>query len=167
MTASAAGDDAAFIKVDYSYMDSEPVVGATIRLYQLGVRNGSGIFVRASAFNAFQTERDLLDPAAWPELAEELAMFVNSHEIAPAQSTKVRANGYASFPVAGASLPDAMYLVVCVPHVADDYTYTVAKVETLDPSDPDAMVDPDYDLTLFTCTVGGASRVTVRCLRAG
>ena len=30
------------------------------------------------------------------------------------------------------------------------------------------MKDPDdWDLTLFTCTIGGATRVTVRCVMTG
>jgi hypothetical protein len=28
------------------------------------------------------------------------------------------------------------------------------------------MTDGEYDLTLFTCTYGGKSRVTVRCMEA-
>lgn len=45
--------------------------------------------------------------------------------------------------------------------------YEVASVEILEPDDVEAMSDGSYDLTLFTCTYGGASRVTVRCQRSG
>lgn len=41
--------------------------------------------------------------------------------------------------------------------------YEVASVETLKPGDVEAMTDGSCGLTLFTCTYGGASRVTVRC----
>lgn len=41
--------------------------------------------------------------------------------------------------------------------------YKVAMVETLQPTDVFEMKQSDYDLTLFTCTIGGATRVTVRC----
>ena len=41
--------------------------------------------------------------------------------------------------------------------------YTVAALETLDPGAIDEMISGEYDLTLFTCTYGGATRVTVRC----
>ncbi len=43
------------------------------------------------------------------------------------------------------------------------FYYEVAALETLAPTDIEGMVSGAYDLTLFTCTVGGASRVTVRC----
>lgn len=46
------------------------------------------------------------------------------------------------------------------------WKYAVVTVEILAPSDVDVMTAGDYDLTLFTCTYGGASRVTVRCERA-
>ncbi len=43
--------------------------------------------------------------------------------------------------------------------------YTVGLVETLAPNEIDRMVNSEWDLTLFTCTYGGANRVTVRCVR--
>ena len=45
------------------------------------------------------------------------------------------------------------------------FTYKVIEIETLQPTAIDAMTTGDCDLTLFTCTVGGATRVTVRCER--
>lgn len=45
--------------------------------------------------------------------------------------------------------------------------YEVASVDILEPGDVEAMTDGSCGLTLFTCTYGGASRVTVRCLRVG
>jgi sortase A len=44
------------------------------------------------------------------------------------------------------------------------YTYSVAEIDTLMPTAVEEMTDGDYDLTLFTCTYGGKSRVTVRCI---
>lgn len=41
--------------------------------------------------------------------------------------------------------------------------YEVAEVDTLNPSAVEEMTDSGYALTLFTCTYGGHSRVTVRC----
>lgn len=41
--------------------------------------------------------------------------------------------------------------------------YQVATVETLGPTDIESMTSGEYPLTLFTCTYGGATRVTVRC----
>ncbi len=43
--------------------------------------------------------------------------------------------------------------------------YLVAEKETLLPYETKRMTDSEYDLTLFTCTVGGGKRVTVRCER--
>jgi sortase A len=42
------------------------------------------------------------------------------------------------------------------------FVYEAAVVETLGPTDVEEMHSGDWDLTLFTCTVGGRSRVTVR-----
>lgn len=44
--------------------------------------------------------------------------------------------------------------------------YTAAVIEVLEATDVEEMTDGTYDLTLFTCTYGGQSRVTVRCDRA-
>ncbi len=43
------------------------------------------------------------------------------------------------------------------------FFYQVAEIETLNPHSVEEMTDGDWDLTLFTCTIGGQSRVTVRC----
>lgn len=45
------------------------------------------------------------------------------------------------------------------------YTYQVEDIETLAGTDIEDMKSGKWDLTLFTCTYGGKSRVTVRCLR--
>ena len=45
------------------------------------------------------------------------------------------------------------------------FQYEVIEIETLSPFAVDEMTSGDWDLTLFTCTVGGATRVTVRCER--
>ena len=46
------------------------------------------------------------------------------------------------------------------------WQYEVVAVDILAPTDVEDMTAGDYDLTLCTCTYGGASRVTVRCERA-
>ena len=43
------------------------------------------------------------------------------------------------------------------------FDYSVKKIEELDSNQLEEMVSGDWDLTLFTCTLGGATRVTVRC----
>lgn len=43
------------------------------------------------------------------------------------------------------------------------WQYAVETVDILAPADIDSMTAGEYDLTLFTCTYGGQSRVTVRC----
>ena len=47
------------------------------------------------------------------------------------------------------------------------FSYEVTLLEILQPNEADEMESGDWDLTLFTCTVGGKSRVTVRCKRIG
>ena len=46
------------------------------------------------------------------------------------------------------------------------FHYTVSEIENLRPNQTDALLDGDWDLTLFTCTIGGRTRVVVRCFRA-
>lgn len=46
------------------------------------------------------------------------------------------------------------------------FSYEVAVRETLMPTAVEEMTSGEWDLTLFTCTVGGSYRVTVRCERA-
>ena len=43
------------------------------------------------------------------------------------------------------------------------FRYEVSEIEVLSPYAVTEMTSGDWDLTLFTCTVGGQSRVTVRC----
>lgn len=43
--------------------------------------------------------------------------------------------------------------------------YEVAEIDTLAPTAVEDMTDSGYALTLFTCTYGGQSRMTVRCSR--
>ena len=43
------------------------------------------------------------------------------------------------------------------------WSYRVALVEVLEPTAVDAVRESPYDLTLYTCTFGGQSRVVVRC----
>lgn len=42
------------------------------------------------------------------------------------------------------------------------FTYEMVERETLNPTDIAEMESGDWDLTLFTCTVGGKTRVTIR-----
>lgn len=43
------------------------------------------------------------------------------------------------------------------------FTYQVVAIEALQPTAVEDMTAGEFDLSLFTCTVGGNSRVTVRC----
>lgn len=43
------------------------------------------------------------------------------------------------------------------------FSYTVAALEQLEPNQTKDMLSGGWDLTLFTCTLGGQHRVTVRC----
>lgn len=44
------------------------------------------------------------------------------------------------------------------------FSYQVLELETLQPTAVEEMTSGDWNLTLFTCTIGGQSRVTVRCI---
>ena len=46
------------------------------------------------------------------------------------------------------------------------FYYTVSELEILLPSAIREMENGDWDLTLFTCTIGGQSRVALRCVQA-
>lgn len=46
------------------------------------------------------------------------------------------------------------------------FRYEVIEIETLSPFAIEEMTGGNWDLTLFTCTVGGQYRVTVRCVLA-
>lgn len=43
------------------------------------------------------------------------------------------------------------------------FSYKVVEIEVLEPTAMEEMQAGEWDLTLFTCTLGGQSRVTVRC----
>ena len=43
------------------------------------------------------------------------------------------------------------------------HCYEVVLLETLSPNATEAMITSGFDLSLYTCTPGGGSRVTVRC----
>lgn len=45
-------------------------------------------------------------------------------------------------------------------------TYAIAKIDTIDPYDVESVLNSEFDLVLYTCTVGGKTRVTVFCNRA-
>ena len=46
------------------------------------------------------------------------------------------------------------------------WKYSVIATEILRPSDVDILTNGEYDLTLFTCTYGGHTRVALRCDKA-
>jgi sortase A len=45
----------------------------------------------------------------------------------------------------------------------ETFVYKVAQKEILKPNAVEEMESDEWDLTLFTCTIGGKSRVTIRC----
>ncbi len=45
----------------------------------------------------------------------------------------------------------------------NEFSYEVIYTEIIDTTGVEEMNAGEWDLTLFTCTIGGASRVTVRC----
>ncbi len=47
----------------------------------------------------------------------------------------------------------------------NEFPYAVTMTEIIQPTAVEDLMGGDWDLTLFTCTVGGKTRVTVRCVR--
>ncbi len=47
------------------------------------------------------------------------------------------------------------------------YTYQVTQLTTIQPTAIDELMDGDWDLSLYTCTIGGKTRVVVRCALVG
>lgn len=47
----------------------------------------------------------------------------------------------------------------------NQFVYEVMELTILNPEDAEDMVNSEWDLTMFTCTIGGQYRVTVRCGR--
>lgn len=47
----------------------------------------------------------------------------------------------------------------------NEFRYAVIGTETINGSDADSLLSGDWDLSLFTCTMSGRSRITVRCAK--
>lgn len=47
----------------------------------------------------------------------------------------------------------------------NEFRYSVIGMETINGSDADSLLSGDWDLSLFTCTMSGRSRITVRCAK--
>lgn len=54
-------------------------------------------------------------------------------------------------------------VVVFTDVTGEDHCYEVVLLETLPKEATQEMITSGFDLSLYTCTAGGASRVTVRC----
>lgn len=54
--------------------------------------------------------------------------------------------------------------VVFIDMDGNRFTYRVAEIQVLEPSAVDEMTSQGWSLSLFTCTLGGTSRLTVRCM---
>ena len=55
--------------------------------------------------------------------------------------------------------------VIFIDAMGNEFNYQVVKVETIEPTAIDQMINSDADLSLFTCNAAGNARVTVRCER--
>ncbi len=76
----------------------------------------------------------------------------------------IMAHNYACFfgSLVDIQIGDAVYFTDMQDHV---FAYEVVELEALDRLDVEQMIGGDWDLTLFTCTIDGMTRVTVRCQR--
>ena len=55
-------------------------------------------------------------------------------------------------------------LILFTDMAGNTFSYKVTETQVLDGTAVDEMESGDWDMTLFTCTLGGASRVAVRCV---
>lgn len=55
--------------------------------------------------------------------------------------------------------------IVFTDMAGNSFYYRPVTLEVLAPADIEKMTDDENDLTLFTCTIGGQKRVTIRCER--
>ena len=55
--------------------------------------------------------------------------------------------------------------VIFIDADGNEFYYQVIKVETIEPTAVEEMVNSDADLSLFTCNAAGNARITVRCDR--
>lgn len=55
--------------------------------------------------------------------------------------------------------------IVFTDMAGNSFYYRPVTLEVLAPTDIEKMTDGENDLTLFTCTIGGQKRVTIRCER--
>ena len=62
---------------------------------------------------------------------------------------------------------DANDEVIIMDAERNTFVYSVAERETLQPDQLAELQDGDWDLTLFTCTLGGKTRIVIRCVRCG
>ena len=53
--------------------------------------------------------------------------------------------------------------VVFTDTAGNPFSYSVKETEVLEPTDIEKMESGEWDLTMFTCTIGGEKRITVRC----
>lgn len=74
----------------------------------------------------------------------------------------IAAHNYRSHfgPLARASVGDAVRFTDADGNV---FRYKIAELETLSPTAIEEMTVSDWELTLFTCTLGGSARLAVRC----
>lgn len=56
-------------------------------------------------------------------------------------------------------------VIVFTDILGNNYYYKVVQKEILKPNAVDELESGDWDLTLVTCTIGGSTRVTIRCDR--
>lgn len=58
---------------------------------------------------------------------------------------------------------DAGDKVILIDAVKNLFAYTVVDKEVLRPNELDSLKTGEWDLTLFTCTLGGTTRIVIRC----
>ncbi len=155
-----AGENAAVlleelkIQQEKFFLETENSAGEmpqqTLRGYNLvGRINFSSVGVELPVLNEWSYELLKISPCRYSGSVEDGNLIILGH------------NYKSHFaPLKNCSVGDAVYFtdVNGIRH-----TYTVSETETLYKTELDKLTASDYDLTVFTCTASGQSRLVIRC----
>lgn len=122
--------------------------------------NGNDYIGRLS-FPEYGLELPVLSEWSYPNLRLAPCRYSGS---AYSDDMVIAGHNYSSFfgPLRNMRIGDR---VVFTDVEGNAFEYEISDMQTLRPAAVEAMITGDWDLTLFTCTVGGRTRLALRCNR--